>query len=129
MEVLQEVRIGLAHGRVLREKAEGHQREAHVMTGHNGPFFGADDMGDTGHIPNDDIVVADGAVSGRPLGQPVVDLIAGGVHACRVFFIFRILGHPELVVEEAGFFADDGARWHEGCSLCARHQHIAGMLS
>ena len=99
------------------------------MTGHDGPFFGADDMGDAGHVPDYDVVVADGAVFGSPLGQAVIDLIAGGIHACGVFFIFCILGYPELVVEEAGLFADDGTRRHEGYGLCAGHQHIAGVLS
>ncbi len=125
----QEIGVGLAHGRVLREKAEGHQGETHVMTRHDGPFFGSHDVGDAGHVPDDNIVVVDGAVLSRPLGQAVVDLVAGGVHTGRVFLVFRVLRHPELMVEEAGFFANDGTRRHEGCGLRAGHQHIAGMLS
>ena len=108
----QEIGVGLAHGRGLREKAKGHQREDHVVTGHDGPFFGPNDMGDAGHVPDDNIIIGDGAVFCGPLGQAVVDLVTGGIHAGGVFFIFRVLRHPELVVEEAGFFADDGTRGH-----------------
>ena len=100
-----------------------------MMAGHHVPFFRPNDMGDTGDVPEDDIVVADGPVLSRPLFQSVIDFVAGGIDARRIFFTVTILGDPELVIEEAGLFSDDRARWHERLSLAARHEHVAGMLT
>jgi hypothetical protein len=33
------------------------------MTGHDRPLFGPDDMGDAGHVPADNVIVADGPVA------------------------------------------------------------------
>ena len=66
------------------------------MAGHHRPFFGPNDMGDTGDIPEDDIVVADRPVLSRPLFQSAIDLIAGGIDPRGIFFAVAILGNPEL---------------------------------
>ena len=98
-----------------------------MMAGHHGPFFGPNDMGDTGDIPEDDVVIADGPILSGPLFQSAIDLVAGRIDPCRVFFAIAILSDPELVIKEAGLLSDDGARWHEWLSLAARHEHITGI--
>src|SRR5579872_500285 len=99
------------------------------MAGHDGPFFGPDDMGDAGHVPADDIVITDGPVLCRPLFYPIIYFIAGGVFTGGIFFLVLVLGHPELVVEEAGLFPKNGSGRCKWSGLTAGHEHIPRMLT
>src|SRR5260221_4680528 len=117
------------HRRVGGEEAERHQRKAHVVGGHDRPFFRAYDVGDAGDVPDDDIVVGNRPVAGGPLGQAVIDFVAGGIETGWIFFALIVLGYPKLVVEEAGFLTHDGAGRHKGLCLAAGHEHISDVLA
>src|SRR5258708_2183866 len=99
-----------------------------MMTGHDGPFFRPDNMRDAGHVPADDVVVADGPVLCRPLFYPIIDFITGRVVAGGVFFSILVLSDPELVIEEASLFTQDGTRGCKRRRLPAGHEHITRML-
>src|ERR1700744_1271888 len=99
------------------------------MTGHDRPLFGSNDMGDTGDIPQDDVVIAYGPVPGGPFPETVIDLVAGGIFPGGIFLAFLVLGDPKLVIEEPGLLSDDRALGHKRRRLRARPQHIADVLA
>src|SRR5207248_9187064 len=95
-------RLGDIQRRTLGKESAWHKFESSTVYGHDRPLFRSRNMREPHGIPDDDVLIFDGAIRLDPRRQTVVTATEENVATCRIHLSGIVPGDPEVSVDEPG---------------------------